>query len=71
MAKVIFTVHGVGHYCTTKPEGKTTGVNILQKQWDNDDTDWGTWHFQGDLPLEQSDADGNKLMHVVWDTIEQ
>jgi hypothetical protein len=66
MLKVTFTIDGVDHYMLTARDGNKAGLPILSKIMNGDETDWGKWHFQGELPLDVANGEEKPLIQFEW-----
>ena len=70
VVRVKFTAEGLAHYTCSSSGPTHSFASMLAKQtyweanWDAEipRTDYKVWHFNGDLPLEVHDANGQELL---------
>ena len=61
--EIVFSPVGIAYY-TTQCQGSIYDFQptLRKMSYRRDTTDWKVWHFQGELPLEAHDEQGNLLV---------
>ena len=65
--EIRFSPPGLAYYTTTLLGSEFDFKPTLYKvQYKDKNTDWGVWHFLGDMPLQSVDMSGNSLIESTW-----
>ena len=68
--EITFTSLGIAYYCTQCTGAAYGFAPILEKKIFKDGTDWGVWHFHGNLPLHAITQYGEVLVFTSCREIE-